>query len=169
MNTATTTDNRTAVFVKMAVDAWHTQNARVEQLINSLTDEQLAKETAPGRNTGTYLLGHLIAVSDRLFDALGWGARLHPELDKPFLDSPDKTEIEKPSIAQLREYWTEVNNKINAHIAAMQPEDWFAKHTMVSDEDFAKEPHRNKLNVLMNRTSHTAGHKDQMIFLTEKK
>ena len=160
---------QTAIFVKMAVDAWHAQNGRVEKLVNELTDEQLARETAPGRNTGTYLFGHLIAVSDRLFDAMGWGGRLHPELDQIFLVNPDKSGNEFPPIADLRKYWTEINEKINKHIAEMQPEDWFTKHATVSAEDFVKEPHRNKLNLLLSRAIHTSNHQGQMIYLGEKK
>ena len=165
MNTTTPND---AIFVKMVVDAWYMQNARVEKLVNSLTDEQLAAETAPGRNTGTYLFGHLLAVNDRLFDAFGWGGRLHPELDAPFLTSADKSDLPRPSIAALREYWTEVNNKLNAHIGQMRPQDWFTAHSTVSAEDFAKEPHRNKLNLLLSRTVHMSNHLGQMIFLEKK-
>jgi hypothetical protein len=36
--------------------------------------------------------------------------------------------------------------------------DWFSRHMLVSPEDFAKEPHRNKLNVIINRTNHMANH-----------
>jgi len=39
------------------------------------------------------------------------------------------------------------------------------KHTSVSEEDFAKEPHRNRLNVLTTRTTHLASHYGQLIFL----
>src|SRR4051812_40135220 len=72
------------LFVKMTISAWDTQNARLNKLMNSLTDEQMAAETSPGRNTGTYLFGHLIAVSDALFPIMGWGERLYPELETIF-------------------------------------------------------------------------------------
>jgi len=42
-----------------------------------------------------------------------------------------------------------------------QPDEWFAKHSAVSAEDFAKEPHRNKLNILVNRTNHHSYHLGQ--------
>jgi len=35
----------------------------------------------------------------------------------------------------------------------------------VSDEDFSKEPHRNKLNVIINRTNHMSYHLGQLILL----
>jgi len=45
---------------------------------------------------------------------------------------------------------------------------WFEKHTKVSDEDFAAAPHRNKLNVLMSRTSHLSYHQGQLIWMKKK-
>ena len=170
MDTRTATNNiSTALFVKMATDAWYQQLDRTEKFVDGLTDEQLAAETAPGRNTGVYLYGHLIAVNDRLFDALGFGGRLHPELDVPFLTSPDKSGHEFPSAAQLRQYWQDVRVKLDGHMAAMQPSEWFEKHSTVSAEDFEKEPHRNKLNVLMSRTNHLANHLGQLAYLAAKK
>jgi len=37
----------------------------------------------PGRNPVYYLMGHLALIHDRLLPMLGFGERLHPELDKP--------------------------------------------------------------------------------------
>ena len=44
------------VFIKMVLSNWELQNTRMNNLLENLTDEQLAPETAPGRNTGMYLL-----------------------------------------------------------------------------------------------------------------
>lgn len=156
------------LFIKTTVAAWDTQNARLNKLVNSLTDEQLATETAPKRNTGVYLFGHLIAVSDALFPIMGWGERLYPELETIFLKNPDKCGLEQPSIETLKGYFATVNAKIDEHIESMSVQDWFSRHTAVSADDFAKEPHRNKLNILMNRTNHTSYHLGQMAYLTAK-
>jgi hypothetical protein len=40
-------------------------------------------------------------------------------------------------------------------------EDWLKKHTAVSDEDFVKDPTRNRLAILMNRTNHASYHLGQ--------
>ena len=40
-------------------------------------------------------------------------------------------------------------------------EDWLQKHTAVSDEDFAKDPTRNRLAIVMSRTSHASYHSGQ--------
>ena len=166
---AVTTETQTKeLFIKMVVAAWNASTGQANKLFDELSDEQLAAETSPGRNTGIYLLGHLTAVTDRMIPLLGFGERLYPQLDQPFLASPDKSGLEIPPVTELKKYWKEVNAKLSAGIAATTPDEWFAKHTAVSAEDFAKEPHRNKLNVLIGRTNHQASHYGQLIYLKPK-
>jgi hypothetical protein len=161
------TDQQT-LFVKMALDAWNIQIDRTNKLINALSDEELQKEVAPSRNTGTYLLGHLTSVHDGIFPLFGIGDRLHPQLVEPFIKNPDKSSLPKPPLQDLRNFWNEVNEKLADHFNQLTVDEWFEKHTAVSDEDFQKEPHRNKLNVLINRTNHLANHLGQMTFLKSK-
>jgi hypothetical protein len=156
---------QTSLFIKMAISSWDIQNERVDKFLAAVSDEQWKKEIAPGKNTGVYLLGHLVAVNDGLFPLFGLGDRLFPALEKPFLKLPDKSGEVFPSVADLKKHWSEVNTRLSNHFSSMTPEDWFGRHNSVSAEDFAKEPHRNKLNVLMNRTSHQAYHLGQLILL----
>jgi len=160
--------NHTTIFIKMVLDAWQTQNKRVDDLLQTLSDEQWMKETAPGRNTGIYLLGHLTAINDSLFEILEIGNRLHPELDVIFVEAPDKSGQQMPSVETLKKYWTEINSKLTDHFNNIQIDEWLAKHTRVSAEDFAKEPHRNKLNIIINRTAHQAYHLGQINYLKNK-
>jgi len=153
------------LFIKMALDGWNGYIKRTGDLFNSLSDEQLAKETAPGKNTGAYLLGHLIAVNDRIIELFSLGERLHPELDEPFLKSPDKSGLEVPAIPILRQYWATLSETLTGYFNSMTADDWFARHNAVTAEDFEKEPHRNKLNLLMNRTCHVAWHYGQVLYL----
>jgi hypothetical protein len=162
------TASHDALFVKMVLSAWQTQNTRVNELLTTLTDEQLSAETAPGRNTGIYLLGHLTAINDRLFTLLGVGERLHPELDEIFIDSPDKSGKTMPAIDELKKYWMKINSRLTGYFNNMQPAEWFMPHTAVSEEDFIQEPHRNKLNVLITRATHQAYHVGQMAYLKNK-
>ena len=156
------------LFVKMVMMAWQTENARVNELLASLTDEQFVDKTAPGRNTGIYLLGHLAAINDSLFKLLGIGTRLHPELDEIFISNPDKAGLSMPSINELKKYWNEINTALTDHFSRMQPSEWFMRHTSISEEDFVKEPHRNRLNVLITRTVHQSYHRGQLIYLKNK-
>lgn len=144
METTITDNNNTALFVTMVLSAWQSQNKRVDDLINKISDEQLMRETSPGRNTGIYLLGHLAAINDALFKLLGVGERLHPELDDIFLSSPDKSGKTMPAIDQLKQYWQEINTALTTRFYTMQPAEWFEKHIAVSAEEFTKEPHRNR-------------------------
>lgn len=137
-------------------------------ILEHITDADLVNEVSPGRNTGIYLLGHLVSVHDRMLPLLGVGPQRYPHLDDIFLSSPDKSGKEMPAIADLRAKWAEVNEALNNAFSTWQPADWLAKHTAVSDEDFAKQPHRNKLNVLASRTTHLAEHYGQLLFLKKK-
>lgn len=164
----TTTNSAQAekeLLIKMVISNWDLQNSRFNGLIEKLSEEQLQAETAPGRNSGTYLLGHLAAVSDGLFKLLGLGDRLYPALDAVFLASPDKSGLEKPSLRDLKTYWHLVNAELTTKFNQMQPDEWFAPHTAIAAEDFAKEPHRNKLNILINRTNHLSYHLGQVVYL----
>ena len=153
------------LFIKMAVSAWDTYNTRLNKLFNKLSDEQLLSSIAPNKNSGIYLLGHLVAISDGMQPLLGFGEKLYPRLGEIFVDSPDRSGKSMPSIAELKKYWDDVNAHISDHISKMQPDEWFTRHTAVSEEDFAKEPHRNKLNLLMNRTNHLSYHLGQLVLL----
>ncbi len=156
------------LLLKMIISSWETQNARMNKLLDVLTDDQLLLETAPGRNTGIYLLGHLTAVSDGMSTFLGWGNRLYPQLEEVFIKNPDKSGLAMPAPATVREYWNKVNANVSKHISQMSPDEWFSKHTAISDEDFAKEPFRNKLNIIINRTNHISYHFGQLVYLVKK-
>lgn len=163
------TTNQLNLVIKMTLTAWNAQNGYLNNLITTLTDEQLAKEIAPGRNTGIYLLGHLIAVSDAMLPLLGFGDRLYPALAKPFIDTPDKSGQEMPTVAELKQNLEAVNAKLASHFQSSTAEEWLSRHMSVSPEDFIKEPHRNKLNVVISRTNHMANHIGQMLLLKESK
>ena len=156
------TTTQSNLLVKMILMAWDAQNNHLNKLISSLTDEELGKETAPGKNTGVYLLGHLIAVSDGMLPLLGFGDRLFPEMEDVFIKNPDKSGQAFPSVADLKLRLKAVNTKLNSHFNSTDVHGWLSKHTVVSPEDFVKEPHRNKLNVIITRTGHMAYHIGQI-------
>ncbi|MBY0479540.1 MAG: DinB family protein [Chitinophagaceae bacterium] len=162
------TGTQLQLLIKITVTAWDAQNKYLNSLITELSDEQLQHEIAPGRNTGIYLLGHLIAVSDAMLPLLGFGERLFPALEEVFIKTPDKSGQVMPAVAELKEQLTAVNAALAKHTQSISANEWLSKHSAVSPEDFAKEPHRNKLNVLISRTNHMANHIGQMLLLKEK-
>lgn len=163
-----TEKNTSEIFVKMALDAWKNQNERVDKFLEEISDDELKAEIALGKNTGVYLIGHLAAVNDNLFQILGLGESLYPELYEIFLKNPDSDEARNYSINELKNNWTEINQQLSAKFDNLSADEWFAKHESVSAEDFAKEPHRNRLNVLLSRTIHQANHLGQLSLLKNK-
>jgi hypothetical protein len=151
--------------VKMVSDRWYALVKMGDTFLNSVSEETLQKEIAPGKNRGIYLLGHLIAVHDEMILLLNFGEKLYPELYEPFLKSPDKTVKEIPSAKDLRAFWNKQNEVLAQKIESLQTEEWFGRHSAVSDEDFIKEPHRNKLNILLTRSSHLSYHIGQLILI----
>jgi hypothetical protein len=146
-----------------ALNSWKLVIGRIDQNLAMLTDEQLQRQVAPGRNRLFYLLGHLTAVHDRLFPMLGLGERLHPELDETYITSPDRALADPVSASDLKKAWTEVNAKLTGAFERFTPADWLKKHAAVSDEDFAKDPARNRLAVVLSRTNHASFHSGQAI------
>jgi hypothetical protein len=154
--------------VKMILDRWNATVKNCDDLFASLSDEQLEKQIVPGRNRGVYLLGHLIAVHDSMLPLMELGDNRYPELQAPFHDEPDSLSAEFPPTRELRQMWKDQTADLKQRFETIQPENWFQKHTSVSAEDFAKEPHRNKLNIVLTRTTHLAYHAGQLVLLVEK-
>ncbi len=148
----------------MVLDAWHAKVSQLDKLLTALSDEQLLQEVAPGRNRGVYLLGHLITLADSILPLLGY-EKLAPHLWEPFVHTPDKKNGDLPGVNELRHEWVKVKTAVAEKITAISPNEWFQKHTAVSEADFAKEPHRNKLNVVLSRLSHVDYHLGQLQFL----
>lgn len=156
------------LFIKMVISNWELQNNRVNKLIDKLSDEQMATPTAPGRNTGIWVLGHLIAVNDGMIPLLGLGEKMFPGLEAPFIGEANKPGVQMPPLAELKKSWHQLNAKLTQLFAELPAEEWFTRHNSISPEDFAKEPHRNKLNILINRTNHESYHLGQLIYLDKK-
>jgi uncharacterized damage-inducible protein DinB len=144
-----------------AVNAWKLVIGRFDNAISPLSEEQLQKQVAPGKNRLLYLVGHLAAVHDRLFPLLGIGERLHPELDEIYITNADRALTDPGTAANLKQAWSDVNTRLTAAFEKFTPQQWLEKHTAVSDEDFAKDPTRNRLAVLISRTNHAAFHTGQ--------
>jgi hypothetical protein len=162
------TENNTmeqqGIFINMVLDGWHSKASHLDRLLNELSSEQLSKEVSPGRNRGVYLAGHLTALADSILPLLG-EEKQAPHLFKPFVQTPDKENTELPEATSLQQDWKKVKTRLEELFAGIAPDEWFQKHTAVSDEEFVNEPHRNKLNVVLGRIGHMDYHLGQLIFL----
>jgi len=155
------------LFVTTALKSWGVWTIRAGKLFDSLTDEQMHSEIAPGKNRPYYLLGHLAAVDDAMIPQLRLGEPGYAHLRAPFIDSADKAAADPVSISELRQAWKIVHEKLNAHFEQLSPTEWLERHASVSEEDFAKEPHRNRLAILMSRTGHISYHIGQLMLLSK--
>ena len=153
--------------VKVAINSWRLVVERADETFSQLTVDQLLREVAPGKNRVVYLLGHLVAVHDRMFSILGLGPRLHPDLDAVFIDNPDRAVSEKPSAGQLKQYWHEVNETLLLQFQSLSADEWLLQHRSMSEEDYAKDPTRNRLAVLLSRTNHLSYHLGQVMLAVQ--
>ena len=153
------------VLVKIALNAWQSQADRCTKFIQELPEDKLLQEIAPGKNRGIYLVGHLAAVHDAMPEILGLGKRAYPDLYPVFLEAADKTHEKIPPVTELKNIWARVHDRLKKEFEQMPAEAWFTRHESMTDADFEKEPTRNKLSVLLNRTGHFAYHFGQLVLL----
>lgn len=158
----------TGQIIKQVINAWASNSKVISNFFSKYEDAYYLNEVAPGRNRAIYLLGHLIAANDSMLPMFDLGERLYPELETTFLKTPDKSVADTLTIAELKQYWETLNITLAENFDKMQTQDWMGRHTRVSEEDFAIEPTRNKLNVLIGRTNHQQYHYGQLTLLTQK-
>src|SRR5580704_3511657 len=149
------------LYLAVVLDGWRGNVERADKMFRDLSDQDVLKEIAPGKNRLIYLWGHLTAVHDAMLPLLGIGRRLHPEFDVAFVSNPDKSQAGVPSAELIRRAWREVNTRLFEGFASLSAGDWLKKHAAVSEEDFLKEPLRNRLAILLSRTNHLAYHLGQ--------
>ena len=135
--------------------AWLLQNRKISDLINRLTEEDLKKDVAPGRNSGLYLLGHLIASNDLLMPLFGFGEKMYPEYEKIFLCTPDKYAQNFPTVDEVKSHWFSLNAVLKLNFNAMDERQWNI------DSDLANE----KINMLISVVNHQCYHLGQLAFL----
>src|SRR5260370_9487528 len=147
--------------IDSAIRCWKANVERAHKLFGGLSSEQLEQEIAPGRNRLIYLWGHLAAASDGLLPLLAIGERLHPEFDAMFTSNPDKSVPLTVSGPSLKAAWQEINQKLWDGFSKFSASDWAQPHTAVSEEDFDREPPRNRFTGLLGRTAVLAYHVGQ--------
>jgi hypothetical protein len=66
------------------------------------------------------------------------------------------------SAAELRHAFGEINATLTKGIQALPASEWSKRHTSVSEADFASDPLRNRLGVLLSRAGHAMFHAGQI-------
>ena len=157
------------MFVDLGLRNWKLNIDRADKLFGGWSEDALRREIAPGKNRLIYIWGHLTAVNDALLPLLGFGPRLHPELEPMFIKNPDRAVETILSGADVKRCWNEINESLWSHFEALTPAQWLERHNSVSEADFAREPHRNRFNVVLNRTGHLAEHLGQVVLVEPRK
>jgi hypothetical protein len=158
-------NNDNSTIVKMVFDRWNALLNNCDTKIKVLSNQQLQMEITPGKNRGIYILGHLIAVHDAMLPLLDLGTQQHPDLFEIFVNKPDKSVNIIPSAQELRTFWENQLGTLTPKMESIHVDEWFQRHNSVLPEEFEKEPHRNKLNILLTRTTHLSYHLGQLALL----
>ena len=154
--------------VDAGLRTWRLYMDRAGKFFGSLSAEDLQLEVAPNRNRLIYIWGHLTAVNDAIFPLFAFGSKHFPELAEIFFTQPDRSVEQIPDGADLKRMWTEVDVALWQEFQNLSPSEWLQRHQGVSEEDFGREPHRNRFASLLGRSAHVAYHLGQAMLAKQK-
>src|SRR5258708_14488676 len=147
--------------IDAALRGWKSNVERVDKLFGTLSPEQLEQQVTSGNNRLIYRWGHLAAVNDGLLPLLGMGERIRPELDAMFIWKPDRSVELTVTAKSLKSAWDKINENLWEGFSKFSAADWAGRHTAVSEDEFKREPNRNKFTLLLARTAHISYHVGQ--------
>jgi len=149
---------------RIALQHWAATNLKIERAIESISEARYSAELAPGRSTPAWIFCHLLQVNDNMFPILGFGANLYPELHD-VMNSKEIAPHTAFELDELRQMWIHIGSKLLEHFNGMTGDQWLEKHSNISEDDFKKEPHRNKVNVVLHRLIHMSHHAGQLALI----
>jgi uncharacterized damage-inducible protein DinB len=144
---------------------WDTYNKRMQKAFDTLSDENFHKPVVAEGNTPSWIFGHLVDTDDALLELFGIRTRLYPDLKTIYHHEKGSNQSGHLSKSELIKRWNEISAELDKAFKSWSEAEWLNRHTAVSEEDFKKEPHRNKLNVMLSRVSHKASHLGQVAML----
>jgi uncharacterized damage-inducible protein DinB len=134
----------------------------MEKVIETITPENYHLPIVAGGNSPSWVLGHLVDTEDRLLELFGISKRLFPELSTIYHHERGANQTGHLTREELMKKWKTISVELDRAFNSWSESEWLGRHTAVNEADFAKEPHRNKLNVMLNRVSHKASHLGQI-------
>ncbi|MBI1769946.1 MAG: DinB family protein [Bacteroidetes bacterium] len=141
---------------------WNTYNTRMQKVFETISDENFNKPITSNGNSPSWIMGHLADTDDALLELFGIGSRKHPELKTIYHHEKGTNQTGHLSKSDLMNKWKSITGELDKAFKSWSESDWLSRHTAVSEEDFKKEPHRNKLNVMLSRVGHRASHLGQI-------
>lgn len=146
---------------------WDVYNRRMLKTLDAISEEDLHKPIVPGGNSPSWLMGHLADTDDALLELFGIRNRMFPELAKIYHHERGTNQVGHLSKEELTTKWKAIIAELDRAFKSWNESDWHSRHMVVSEEDFKKEPHRNKLNVMLSRVTHKASHLGQIDMRTK--
>jgi hypothetical protein len=134
----------------------------MQKVFDSLEDTKYTQPIATGLNTPSWILGHLVETEDSLLELFGIGKRLFPDLKDIYHHTRGSNQTGHLQKEELIKRWKAISAELDKAFNSWSENEWMGRHTAVSEEDFKKEPHRNKLNVMLSRVEHKASHLGQI-------
>jgi len=148
--------------IEICLLQWTSYNTRMQKMMDATGDQYFNSPITPNGNSPSWLFGHLVDTDDKLLELLGIGKRLFPELEKIYHHERGTNQGGHLSKAELTTKWKAITAELDRAFKSWSEKDWMSRHTAVSEEDFKKEPQRNRLNVMLGRVSHKASHLGQV-------
>jgi len=146
---------------------WNTYNRLMQKSLDELSDENYFKQIVPNGNSPSWIMGHLVDTDDRLLELFGIRSRMFPELATIYHHERGANQANHLSKEELITKWKAITDELDRAFKSMSEADWHSRHMSVSEADFKKEPHRNKLNVILSRVTHKASHLGQIAMLSK--
>ena len=148
--------------LKICLLQWDTYNHRMQKMLNSLSPDNYNLPIVPGGNSPSWLMGHLADTDDALLELFGIRKRMFPSLAKIYHHERGTNQSGHLTKEELNTQWKAIIAELDGAFKNMSEADCHGRHTAVSEEDFKKEPQRNKLNVMLSRVAHKASHLGQI-------
>lgn len=149
----------------IALLQWDAYVKRMQKVLDGISDENFHKSIVPGGNSPSWVLGHLVDTDDALLELFGIRSRMYPELNKIYHHERGANQSGHLAKQELITTWKAITAELDKAFKSWSESEWMGRHTAVSEEDFKKEPHRNKLNVMLSRVSHRASHLGQIALM----
>ncbi len=139
----------------------------INSYLDSLSDDDLKMELAPGKNHGVWILGHLIASDDDFSGFMGKGDFLFPEYQSMFAQGAKLQPVENyPPIQTLRKQWKDIVTKNQKIYDDLTDADLNELHANIKDPE--KDFFKTKNMIIIYWQLHQMYHLGQLSLLVSK-
>jgi uncharacterized damage-inducible protein DinB len=153
--------------LEIALLQWDANTKRTLKTLESFNEENFHRQIVANGNSPSWLFGHLADTDDMLLELFGIRARLYPELKTIYHHERGSNLSNHLTRQELISKWKAIIAELDNAFKGINENDWLGRHMAVTEDEFQKEPQRNKLNVLLSRVTHKAYHLGQIALLAK--